>query len=263
MDDVIAVTSLSSEENRMIGQTPTSVLLKRAIINMHQVRSVLNAKRALHDMEKESKCLPDLKESHDMMFQYRGTDSSQAPTLRTRVTIQGHPGNTDIQKKHYYIYSTYGGYGKTYEKDAFVSKYNACNVSDVRNWASVRQTAQFLCFDDVGPTCKIPYRDLKSLTDGDSSGFAGNRKCCGKSRKPRADVQVIMFSNLSPYQVYGKWDRSEGKYLMSAHMFQQFMERFHVYRLDGDDGEMVIRHVHPQAWSLSTCQLCKMHSLRR
>ena len=238
-----------AEENLFIVETPTSELIKSGRVSIHQMRSVLLAKDAWEDITANDTPLPDLMGSHTMTFQYRGAKTnSHTPHHQSQVTIRGYPGDTTVKRKHYYIYSTYGGYGKTYEKDAFVSKYNACNVTDVRNWSSIRKNAQFLCLDEVGPHCKIPFCELKALTGGSSTGFSGNRKSYGKSFEPRDDVQVIMFSNLSPYQLYGEWDRQKGGSLMCPTTYQQFMERFHVHRLDGHDSENIIQHVHSDAW---------------
>ena len=84
-----------------------------------------------------------------------------------------------IKKKHYYIYSNQPGYGKSSFSDTLLDNLNACSVNDSNNFSGVRDTAQFIIFDEFSHDTKISFADLKKLTGGNASVFGGNKKTFG------------------------------------------------------------------------------------
>lgn len=87
------------------------------------------------------------------------------------------------------------------------------------------------------------------MTGGSASGFRGNYKSHGESFSPRSDVQVIILSSTSPYEVYGSWQSKLQRRYMSREVLQQLEQRFHIYRLDGSLEEDRIEFMFPKDWT--------------
>ena len=180
------------------------------------------------------------------------------------VTIVGRPGRTDMEKKHYIIYSKSHGFGKTFHFRRLAEQYNIHFVSDVYDWTAVPREAQFLVFDDVcSPVCckhnKLSFRDLCALTGGSAGGFAGTCKTNEPSFQPREDVQVILLSNVSPYNLYARWNPKLRDVVIETEKVEKLHSRFEVIRLDGSVEEDRVRATSPETWTeeqfLAQCKL--------
>ena len=136
---------------------------------------------------------------------------------------------------------------------------NADYVTDTRNWVNVPRNAQWLLFDEVTATKRLPIADLKMLTGGSAAAFAGNCKKYGERFSPRADVQLLMMSNRSI--VVGPTMRMACRTRDMSRDTMQLEQRFHVNvdRRAGDaEFDSDIRH------SLSNrgARRCAHHRLR-
>ncbi len=112
----------------------------------------------------------------------------------------------------------------------------------------------------------MPLEFLKSLTGGTASSTRANCKSYGSSYQPRDDVQIVITSNLSPYEVYGKYDAKTGRRFMSQDIMAQLEERFYIHRIDnGPLEEDRIRFTEPANWSVDQFkqQLCKIFEPKR
>ena len=196
---------------------------------------------------------PDLEGECDLYFERWKTDRTEKRPVKmvgefppVEVTLVGRPRQTDIKLKHYAIYSKLPGFGKTYEFKCLSEFYNVHFVNDPNNWTTVPSSAQFLVFDEVGYFHnRLDFEYLKALTGGTTSAFTAH----GGSFTPRKDVQVVMLSSRSPYDIYGKWNAALGRRIMTREEMDQFHERFEVFRLDGSVEEDRVLHSTPDVWS--------------
>ena len=221
-----------------------SALVESGEINMSDVPNIANARSHLKQEEQDfaSENLPDL--DGPLTIRYRkyvdGAPVPDGPYMD--VTIEGRPNDLMAKRKHYWIYSG-PGYGKTTTtRLEVVDKYKAAIVPHPKNAVNVPNTAQLLVIDEVGPTRKIPIEQLKGLTCGDASTSFLNRKFYGQSYVPRKDAQLIILSNLSPYNVYSNYRKGKDRRMESVDV-QAMEERFHIIRLDGDNLEEKRRFV--------------------
>ena len=128
--------------------------------------------------------------------------------------------------------------------------YNVHIVNDTNNWTTVPHNAQILVLDEVGHAHnRLDFDKLKALTGGTAAAFSGNCKTFGDSFIPRRDVQVIILSNRPPYDIYGKWNATLGRRVMTREEIDQFHARFEVFRLDGSVEEDRAICCTPDEWS--------------
>ena len=132
------------------------------------------------------------------------------------------------KKKHHYFYSTYPDYGKTTTATEILQKLNASALIDVNNWMDFDPNSQFIIVDEYGKSNRFAWDDLKRLTSGNASTFGGNRKSYGASLKPRADAQLILFSNYHLFECLGK------KKITNAEE-DILRSRFHIHKLDAKE----------------------------
>ena len=146
-----------------------------------------------------------------------------------------------IKRKHYYFYSKNPGYGKTTFILQILQRLNASQITDTRNWMDVSKYAQFLVIDEYSPDQKITMGKLKTLTSGNASSFAGNRKSYGLTFKPRKDAQLIIFSNYHLFDVMGKKNLNDDSTSDVRKITRQeakiLSDRFFIYRLDEDESD--------------------------
>ena len=170
-------------------------------------------KRKMIDMRES---LPKLDGSLTLKFCHRikGEINTKDPQ-ETTVTIVGKPNDLKTKQKHYWLYSREAGYGKTYTiLNEIYKKYSSDVVGDPKNFCGVSENVQFLIFDEYSINKKLNFEDLKSIASQDSSMAKINRKSHGESYKPAEDVQVIILSNFSPYEVYGTYNHKENNRIM-------------------------------------------------
>ena len=230
------------KHNEEILKSDACDLVKRGTIHMNQLKQTEENKNLFAKLESKKILNPDLDKEYNIIFQHRVNGELANDYPPVAVTLEAQP--CQKKKKHYYIYSHNAGFGKTYEMCQFAEKYNAHVITDSNNWIDVPDEAQFLIFDELGKLNKLNFEHLKSLTGGYGM-MSGNCKSYGSSFRPRKDVQVIITSNQSPYEIYGEWDNNSQRRIMSADAFSQFQDRFHVIRLDGDILEDEIKYLEP------------------
>jgi len=222
--------------------------------------------RNLHRNVREIRDNPDLNGPITLTFEKYATDGPDNCPVKsvgefppTKITIVGRPGQTCIKRKHYAIYSELAGFGKTYHMERLKEMYNVHIVNDTNNWTTVPSNAQILVLDQVGYVHnRLDFENLKALTSGTGASFSGNCKTYGDSFIPRKDVQVIMLSNRSPYEIYGKWNAALGRRIMTREEMDQFHARFNVFRLDGSVLEDRRLYSTPEGWTeQQVCDECK------
>ena len=224
-------------------------------VPMNQLQTIKTAEQALKNVDIEQRCLQnDLEFGYTVSYTVRQTGkrvvikSFKDPSLAI-ITEERDPNeemametscddmmNMDDseKKKHYYIYSNNPGYGKTKFSARLQRKWNACSVKDSNNFSGFRDNVQFIIFDEFSHDTKILFPDLKKLTGGNASDFGGNKKVFGDAFVPRADAQVIIFSNNHLFECIGKYNQKLKRRTVSLYMARQMMERFHIIKLDDE-----------------------------
>ena len=242
-------------ENHTLRTKSTTDLVRSGVVPLANAPAVENAKRFLEELEMEKELNPDLKGEHSIVFSHYNVSRSVGKAVKTgmhpdvTVVLHGFPREVDVKLKHYYIYSKVPGFGKTHLLRGFAKAYNAFFLPDTKNWMGIPKGTQFIVLDEYGPKKKLSFEDLKTLTAGDASAFAGNRKSHGQSFKPRADVQLVILSNKSIYELYGTWNPKIQKCELTAEEADQLDDRFQVTRLDGDVREDRRRALGPASWT--------------
>lgn len=245
----------SRRNNHIFDAKRTTDLLQDGTITAENYRRVRETKKQVErDLEEENP-KPDLDGDYEMTFEQWLADPMTKIPYKTGtypaqiVRITGRPGDRVTKQKHYYFYSKSPGFGKTCQLMLFAENYNAHFVSDIKNWVDIPAGWQFLIFEEVGFDCKLSFNKMKAFTSGRAGGASGNCKSYGDSYKPREDVQLIMLSNESPFDVYGTWNAKLQRRLMSKDIRNQFLSRFEVFRLDGDVTEDLVACMAPSDWT--------------
>ena len=249
----------NQERSRKILAKDIEELVEEGIVSVAEAPRIQNGKD-FFEKRKRDRCVnKDLDGAVTLTFQQYARDSADSVAKRhvktgafppVQVTIVGRPAAIEVKEKHYYIYSKLPSFGKSFTLERFAEQYNAHFVNDPSNWTNVPSRTQFLMFDEVD--CdhgKLTLSNLKALTGGSTTGFTGNCKSFGDSFTPRKDVQLILLSNESPYDVYGTWNAALQRRVMSTYKMRQFDERFEVFRLDGSVDEDRIKALSPEAWN--------------
>lgn len=138
--------------------------------------------------------------------------------------------------KHYYVYSTASDVGKSTFMRKMEKILNCTVITDFSNWVGMKAHAQFILSDEVSHDRCMRLADLKTLTGGDASHFAGNRKFYGASFVPRPDAQVIFFSSHHLFEVYGRWSSKHERRLINPSVAASLRARFNIIKLDESDG---------------------------
>lgn len=248
--------------NKLVTMMPVDHLLESGNVNIKELPFIEMGLESRDRLTREMNLKPDLPygDRFEMVFNHYETNYERdggelkPPTKsgkypECKVIIQSVNIKSNIKKKHYYIYSKIQGFGKSYEGQRFCNEYNAHYIEDTNNFCSVPRNAQFLIFEEVGIDKKMSISDLKALTGGIASGFTGNRKSHGASFTPRADVQVICFSNIPIYDAYGKYNAVAQRRMMRPEVMDQLEQRFHIVRLDGDIEEDRAYHTRVEDWT--------------
>lgn len=247
-------TATARRNDMIMAATTSEQMLSSGLTSIEKLPSTLAGKELQEKILKEQKHVnPDLNGPVTYTFRHYVSSDSGASTTSAAaaatapavdatyppvdVTIVGRPRTTDVKRKHWYIYSRHPGFGKSHTlAGTFADTYNVHVVSDIKNWTNVSRNAQFLVFDEVSShrDRHLEFSQLKAFTGGSAKGAAGPRKSYGDSYVPRADVQIVMLGNHSPYEVYGEWKGDVQRRVMTTDRLRQFEERFVVIRLDGD-----------------------------
>ena len=236
----VAKRTHNRTHNAVIASSTIPELVNKGVIAHTQAGQIRANKQLVDRLAHMSTLKPDL--SGEFVLHFEQHVPSFDDPLRF-VPSGAHPivdvtlrtiADTGVKLKHLYVYSHAGGFGKTRELERLRNTHNAHYVTDTRNWVNVPRNAQWLLFDEVTATKRLPIADLKMLTGGSAAAFAGNCKKYGERFSPRADVQLLMMSNRSLYDAYGVWDARLQRRVMSRDTIQQLEQRFRVECLDGD-----------------------------
>ena len=254
---IVVAAKAVSQNNTTVKQVlkkGTTQCVRDGVVPMTQAQSVKTTEQMLINDEIEKACLcNDLENGLEIAYTVLQTGkdiiikSFKDPSLANTTVKRDHSemsgityyndvmkAKQRIKKKHYYIYSNQPGYGKSSFSDTLLDNLNACSVNDSNNFSGVRDTAQFIIFDEFSHDTKISFADLKKLTGGNASVFGGNKKTFGDSFKPRADVQVIMFSNHHLFECIGKYNQHTKRRAVDFNTARQMVERFHIIKLDDE-----------------------------
>lgn len=245
---------INKQRNKEICAKSTYDLVAEGVVPVEKALMVESNKQLMERLEKVENRNPDLDGDFETTFEHWDM-ASNSDTFEqtgqfppTNLKIVGLPTDTVTKRKHYYIYSRLPGFGKTFAMNGFQAQINSYAVNDLNNWFDVPTSTQFLIIEEVGAGKMIPFGELKALTGGVAQRFRGNSKTHGSSFVPRKDVQVIMLSNVSMYEVYGEWDNKLGRRVISTERAKQLEQRFHVVRLDGKVDDDKMKAMHPSDW---------------
>ena len=251
-------TELAARNRRIATARTTTELVEEGTVSLERIRAVHESRRYAEKIAKEEADYKELGEGERfrVRFQHWTTDpddeegqpvpSGQHPPREFDIVGRG----TGRKRKHFYFYSNEPNFGKSHEMSRFVAEgYNAQFVRDAGNWSSVRSNAQFLIFEENEGERLLPLATLKALTSGKAEGASANVKSYGDSYEPRVDVQVIILSNKSLYELYREWDPQLQRRFLNPQTCKMLEERFHVHRLDGDEREDRLLALRPSAWS--------------
>lgn len=258
----------NSRVYQMMKTMDIEAVLEAGMVPITQTSQLLSARQYMHQVETDRifNSRPDAEGPVPLKFQKfirnQNNDGCEpdpdvAPFV---VNFIARPGDETTKKKHLYVYSYKPGYGKTTVANKLVSDYKAIVVTDVNNWMDMPTGAQFCIFDEMEQQKSLPWCLLKKLTSGSCTGFSGNRKNHGASfRFDRKDVQTIIFSNKSPYEVFADSPCAASKSndyisrVMSIERADQFHDRFQVVRLDGDYTSDYNKFVKQKERTVETC----------
>ena len=210
------------------------------LVNEHNRSKIIQMKEAIEKEAFETKLNPDLDGPFEWIFTHYDvkTDEDRGeirqPSGRfesVKVRLRGYPNNVDAKKKCWWIHSDVGGFGKSYFLRKFAEKFNAQMMTTSTNVINIPKNTQWLLFDEAVNI--PPFKEFKKLTSG-SCTLSFNRKTFGANFEPRADVQVIVCANVSPYEFFGKFDNKLQKKIMSSKDLTQIDQRINYVKLDGD-----------------------------
>ena len=220
----------------------TTKLVADEKVSVRDVSGVEQGKNMLQRYGHEMCRNPDLDGPATLIFEKQPTDEHPVPAVE--VTLVGRPGQPEIKRKHYVIYSKLPGFDKTYQLKRLAETYNVHFVNNPANWKNVPRCAQFLVL--YRHHSKLSFKQLKALTD-----ILPSKMLLSNSFRPRNDVQVVMLCDRSPYEIYGKWDAVLGRRVMDKLQMDKFHDRFEVFCLDGSANEDRVRGSTSDMWSKS------------
>ncbi len=231
-----------AERNAYIFKADLAEATNRGMVEPGKLAALVNDQKVLAGLEEKARN-PD--STGEKTYEFRPYDEDGNPVAggwMTAVTFKFLAGDETTKRRHHYVYSRASSTRKSMFLKALEKEYNADRVTNTRNWCKVSQNAQLLLFDEYGPPKNLTFDELKGLC----SGWGGlNRKTYGASYEPRRDVQVIICSNHSPFEIYGteRCGTAGAAKHMSADRYDQFIRRVHVHRIDGDISEDRARYL--------------------
>lgn len=249
--------------NNLVASMSVPELVKTGFVAIGDVHKYIHAKRMMAEDAHEHHERPDLSGVITRQFeQYVENCETGIATLThafppVSVSFKGYPfrklGNVvgvthDIPKRrHLWIESRNSGFGKSMWLTYLSETYNAAFLCDRNNWCGIPANTQLLLIDE---SKAVPcFEELKMITSGNASCFAGNCKSIGRSFTPRSDMQVIIACNKSPFDVLGVYDRKDGRRYVDNEIISVIQSRFKYVCLDGDENERLLSAKHPQCLS--------------
>lgn len=184
---------------------------------------------------------PDLECSCSYPMHFRTDRNNEKIT----INIVSRKGMSQIKKKHYWIYSDKGfGCGKSLNLKKFSDYFNADFFTLVKKPKNV----QFLMLDDYDREDMVSPLDLMMVTGRLPGMYLGKTAL-------RRDVQIIVASRYSPYEIFAKNKQKGCKRLLDPTALAAIEDRFFVYKVDDQfnnvNGDKA-RFLHPRHWSEET-----------
>jgi hypothetical protein len=248
-----ASTELNREMNGLIKKHTTTEIADKGYVGMgNTVGQVAQSKSVLRkeSLQERMDAMPDCYGPIELEFRkydVKTRDFADGYEPYT-VTLTPHPGDTDVKLKHYYIFSKQPSWGKSYVLGKkLINVYKAGRVQAVTNACNLQDNVQFLVVDEYSQKRALELTDLKGLTSGDASNGCLNRKSFGDSYVPRPDMQMIVLSNHSPYDVYATHNKKYGRRFIAQEDAAAIEDRFHVHMLDGDLQKERLRWIDPSS----------------
>lgn len=160
------------------------------------------------------------------------------PTPYAEVQIVGYAGQNTTTKRHVYIYNKSPDYKMITAISDFCQSYNhlILDCSDHNpDWSSFSNTTQLLVLANFNQSTCLPFQKFKALADRTSCFFS----VCGIKQKrvkvtPRKDLQMIILSSRSPYDMFGVLDTKQHRVVMNSIQIRIINARFTITRLDGN-----------------------------
>lgn len=256
--ETIVTTNKNKARNAKIESMDTNALVRDGTI-AYEKKGLIRALKEQDEQEAmETNLHPDL--PLDEIIEYTFEEWQTDPVLNRSVQTNKYPKKTvriisecgqgtksRCRRKHYWLQSSLGGFGKSYFMDTMVEKYNAFRITDIKNVMDVPKNAQFLLLDETGALPSIDT--LKNLTGGNASAAAFNRKTHGRSFKTRPDAQVIVCANQSHFEFYGRFDAKLQRRFITDNHANQLQDRFTYIKLDGDEKEELDKFRHPSSFT--------------
>jgi len=252
--------------NENIVTKSTTQLLEDGLINVFQIDSVTNAKEKMERIVLEEQNYTRLTAPYSMTF-IRGVFAEGVfwpEPMCMPVNVYIVPYEIGVKKRHIFIKSEQPGWSKTYNMTKFAEEYDVAWVPDPTNWCGVRDNSQFLCMDEYGRSNKMPFVSFKALTSGNPRAYGGNRKTHGANfSNSDKSLQLLINSNESIYDIYGKWDSKLQRFFISKQDRDAIDERFNVYVLDGDAHMERIKYTHPRDQTKEELLTCLVYDIRK
>ena len=242
-----SLTALSRFQSKLSdildSDIPITKLLHQKKIKLSQVGHVQRARKVAEMEEQQESGRPDMTEPIVIEYNKRDHHGRIIPGgITKKVKVTPHPGETDVKKRHYYVYSSRANMGKTRSTELAFEKYSSAAVSDCHNAANVERGVQWLLIDEYGRTKNkmFEFNQLKAICGGggNNHGFI-NIKSYDSSYIPRSDVQLFITSNVHPFAVYS----SKLGQQISKSDADTFRARFHIICLDGNEEDDALAYV--------------------
>lgn len=238
--------TITKRDTRTVNRTMINIPIKQAvdqgIVPLQQAMLIQTNKDFLtqKDAEEQVRAKPML--HGDLVLNFYKYVNGLATGRPIPVILNGRPDdaineNSVVKKKHYWIYSSEPGYGKTLTlKRELVDRYSSVFVSDIKNAVNLPAGVQWLVVDEYDRGSKrLDLCQLKALTSGLADCGSINKKTYGASYTPERYMQMVILANHSPYRVYADWSNEGQRLLIDGATARTIEDRFQIYCLDGDN----------------------------
>lgn len=169
--------------------------------------------RDLFKTTKTDKNKPDLPSNEVFLMRFMGGN----------VQIQSFCQMADVKKKHYWIYYPDEDVSRRQAAEnlhAFAQNCNAVMYSDIKKPKNI----QFFLLNDYDPEHYVSVDDLLTLT----GHFKGVRFGVKPAIPLRKDLQIVVCSRFSPYEIFARTTRRSS---LNAPFFENIEDRFFIYRI--------------------------------
>ena len=236
-------------KNEIVKSKSTIQLYDDGDIGYSHFQLVSTTKHLLdkHQQEENFMAKPLLDGEVQLRFHKWNTELGKHIGEPINVSFYGRPGDYNAKKKHLWVWSQEASWGKSYVvQKEIIDKYRAYCVTDPNNACDVPPNVQILIFDEYAGKHILSLPLLRAVCDG--KGFL-NRKSHGSSYKTERDVQVIILSNYSPYQVYGEWNKIIQDRIADRTLITTIEDRFQLVMLDGNIEHVRMQWADPEIYS--------------